>query len=153
VNDDTLIVGTYSNSHVNDKQEFILAIEAVSEELRGELTVAVADTGYFSEKNITDCEEKQIIPLISTSRESHNRFLNHILTDQAQMNEEPGESVVEKMNRQLKTEEGKDIYKKRKQTVEPVFDIIKEILGFRRFSLRGKQKQTLNGHWYARPIT
>ena len=138
VNDDMLIVGTYSNSHVNDKQEFIPAIEAVAEELSGELIMAVADTGYFSEKNITDCEEKQITPLISTSRESHNSFLNHILTDQAQMDEEPGESAVEKMNRQLKTEEGKDIYKKRKQTVEPVFGIIKEILGFRRFSLRGE---------------
>lgn len=136
VNDDMLIVGAYSNSHVNDKQEFIPAIEAVVEEFRGELTVAVADTGYFSEKNITDCEEKKITPLISTSRESHNSFLSHLLT--AQIDEEPGESAVEKMNRQLKSEKGKEIYKKRKQTVEPVFGIIKEILGFRRFSLRGE---------------
>ena len=36
-------------------------------------------------------------------------------------------------NKLLKSKEGKDIYKKRKQTVEPVFGIIKEILGFRRF--------------------
>lgn len=42
------------------------------------------------------------------------------------------------MGQKLKSEEGKEIYKKRKQTVEPVFGIIKEILGFRRFSLRGE---------------
>ncbi len=136
VNDDMLIVGTYSNSHVNDRQEFIPAIEAVAQELRADLTVAVADTGYFSEKNIQDCEEKKITPLISTSRESHNSFLSRLLTDQTE--EEPGESAAEKMNRQLKTQKGKEIYKKRKQTVEPVFGIIKEILGFRRFSLRGE---------------
>jgi hypothetical protein len=42
------------------------------------------------------------------------------------------------MHQKLKSAEGKGIYKKRKQTVEPVFGIIKEILGFRRFSLRGE---------------
>jgi len=42
------------------------------------------------------------------------------------------------MHKKLKSAEGKGIYKKRKQTVEPVFGIIKEILGFRRFSLRGE---------------
>lgn len=38
----------------------------------------------------------------------------------------------------LKSVEGKEIYKKRKQTVEPAFGVIKEILGFRRFFLRGE---------------
>ena len=42
------------------------------------------------------------------------------------------------MTQVLKSKEGKRIYKKRKQTVEPVFGIIKEVLGFRRFSLRGE---------------
>jgi len=44
------------------------------------------------------------------------------------------------MKYRLKTEEGKALYKQRKQTVEPVFGIIKEVLGFRRFSVRGKEK-------------
>ena len=42
------------------------------------------------------------------------------------------------MNKVLKSKQGKEIYKRRKQTVEPVFGIIKEVLGFRRFSLRGE---------------
>lgn len=50
------------------------------------------------------------------------------------------------MNKRLKSKEGKEIYKKRKQTVEPVFGIIKEILGFRRFSLRGEEEET-NAEW------
>ncbi len=52
----------------------------------------------------------------------------------------PGAPVKEQMAHRLKTPEGKALYKQRKQTVEPVFGIIKEVLGFRRFSMRGKEK-------------
>lgn len=137
VNEDMVIVGAHSNSHANDKQEFIAAIESVPEELSGEVSTAVADTGYFSENNIARCEQMKIEPIISTSREKHNSFLSNIL------NPDPAEDVpcvtpVEKMTQKLKSQAGKERYKKRKQTVEPVFGIIKEILGFRRFSLRGE---------------
>ncbi len=79
VNEDMLIIGAYCNAHVNDKQEFIPAIEAVPDEL-GEIENAVADTGYFSEKNISDCEQKGIRALISTARDKHNSFLDKLLT-------------------------------------------------------------------------
>ena len=139
VNDDMIIVGAYSNSHVTDRQEFIPAIESVPVALSGEITVAVADAGYFSENNIVECEQKNISPIISSSKEEHNSFLANIL------NPGPTSDVhcvtpVEKMTEKLKSQQGKEIYKKRKQTVEPVCGIIKEILGFRRFSLRGEAK-------------
>ena len=44
------------------------------------------------------------------------------------------------MRQRLATKAGKELYKLRKQTVEPVFGIIKEAMGFRRFSMRGRQK-------------
>ena len=44
------------------------------------------------------------------------------------------------MQHRLQSKAGKELYKLRKQTVEPVFGIIKEVMGFRRFSLRGYQK-------------
>ena len=47
------------------------------------------------------------------------------------------------MQEKLRTEEGKQIYRVRKSTVEPVFGIIKEVLGFRQFLLRGVQKVSL----------
>lgn len=135
VNDDMVIVGAYCNAHVNDKQEFIPAINSVPEEL-GKISSAVADTGYFSEKNINDCKNKAIKPIISTAREKHNTYLENKLNSDDDINY--GDTPVDKMNQTLKSKEGKDIYKKRKQTVEPVFGIIKEVLGFRRFSLRGE---------------
>ena len=47
------------------------------------------------------------------------------------------------MAHRLQTKEGKAVYKLRKETVEPVFGIIKEVLGFRRFMLRGLGKVNL----------
>ena len=56
-----IIVGAYSNAHGNDKQEFIPTIESVPDELSKEISVAVAGTGYFSEKNIIDCTNLSLI--------------------------------------------------------------------------------------------
>ena len=41
------------------------------------------------------------------------------------------------MKTKLQTEDSKDRYKRRKQTVEPLFGIIKSTMGFVRFHLRG----------------
>lgn len=143
VNDDMVIVGAYSNTHSNDKQEFIPTIASVPDELATEISTAVADTGYFSEKNIADCKQINIEPIISTAREKHNSFLTNILTNN--LLPEACKTPTEKMNKLLKSKVGKETYKKRKQTVEPVFGIIKEILGFRRFSLRGEEET--NAEW------
>jgi hypothetical protein len=47
------------------------------------------------------------------------------------------------MAHRLATAKGKQLYGPRKQTVEPVFGIIKETIGFRRFLLRGQEKVEL----------
>ncbi len=47
------------------------------------------------------------------------------------------------MAHRLKPPVGQARDKLRKQTVEPVFGIIKEVLGFRRFTLRGREKVSL----------
>ena len=47
------------------------------------------------------------------------------------------------MAHRLKSKAGRELYKLRKQTVEPVFGIIKEVMGFRRFRLRGWKKVSL----------
>lgn len=52
-------------------------------------------------------------------------------------------SAIEIMKYRLATKVGKQKYKLRQQTVEPVFGIIKSILGFDRFLLRGLAKVKL----------
>ena len=118
VNDDRLIVGNYANAHHNDTQEFLPTIESVPAELTPQITAAVADTGYYSQQNINNCP-KTITPIISKSKEKHNNYIEQLLTPT--------------------DDKQKEIYRKGKHTVEPVFGIIKEVLGFRRFSLRGKE--------------
>ena len=49
------------------------------------------------------------------------------------------------MEYRLHTPEGKALYAKRKSTVEPVFGIIKHVMGFRHFLLRGLQ--AVQGEW------
>jgi hypothetical protein len=51
-----------------------------------------------------------------------------------------GVPLGEVMKHRLKTAEGKAKYKLRQQTVEPVFGIIKSVMGFRQFLLRGLEK-------------
>ena len=49
------------------------------------------------------------------------------------------------MAEKLASEEGRALYKLRRQTVEPVFGVIKAVLGFAGFSLRGLDK--VEGEW------
>jgi hypothetical protein len=49
------------------------------------------------------------------------------------------------MAHKLKSQPGRQLYALRKQTVEPVFGIIKSVMGFRQFMLRGKDK--VSGEW------
>jgi hypothetical protein len=49
------------------------------------------------------------------------------------------------MAEKMKTESGRKLYRLRKQTVEPVFGIIKQAMGFRQFLLRGVAK--VSGEW------
>ena len=52
---------------------------------------------------------------------------------------------MEKMRYRLKTPAGRKLYALRKQTPEPVFGIIKSVMGFRQFCLRGLQNA--RGEW------
>ncbi|MDR1871291.1 MAG: transposase [Deltaproteobacteria bacterium] len=45
----------------------------------------------------------------------------------------------------LKTDEGKNVYAKRKQVVEPAFGIIKSVMKIRKFMLRGIKQ--VNNEW------
>ena len=52
---------------------------------------------------------------------------------------------IEQMRHKLRTVSGRAVYARRKCTVEPVFGIIKHVLGFRQFFLRGLG--TVTGEW------
>src|SRR6202522_2656076 len=131
----------------NDKQQvepMLEKIEALPEEL-GEVENLLADSGYFSAANVEACKEAGVEPVIAMGRQPHHPPLSERFapTPAAPRNLTP----VEAMAHRLKTAAGRALYALRKQTPEPVFGIIKSVLGFRQFSLRGLDKIAANGVW------
>jgi len=141
--DSRLIVGDSLSNHPNDQREAQPTLDAIAPEL-GTPEAAALDTGYFSAENIAALEERGIDPYIATGRSGHHQSWKERFAEQP---EPPGEdaSPKEKMAYKLKTAIGQAIYGARKYTVEPVIGIIKEVLGFRQFSLRGEQAAA--GEW------
>ena len=130
-----LIVAPSLSNHPNDKKEAVPTLEALSPKV-GQPKAAALDNGYFSEANITALEKLGIVPYIATGREPHQLSWQTFF---AQLPEPPPDeaSPKVKMAYKLQTDIGKAIYRLRKCTVEPVIGIIKEVMGFRQFSLRG----------------
>jgi transposase len=138
-----LIMATALSNHPNDKKEAIPTLEAISPKI-GKPDAAALDNGYFSEANIQAFENRGVIPYIATGREPHHLSWKSFFDEVPGLPDE-NVSPKEKMAYQLRTEIGQAIYRLRKCTVEPVIGIIKEIMGFRQFSLRGLQAAT--GEW------
>lgn len=148
VTEDMVIVGGHANNNPNDNREFLPTIDDIPKEI-GETVGAGADAGYYSETNVLGSEARNIDPYIATGRQSHNRALE----DRLKMVTAPAEPPLREENdclrshmiNKLKSQKGQALYRLRKMTVEPVFGIIKEVIGFRRFSLRGMEK--IDGEW------
>ena len=141
--DSRMIVGGTVSAHANDQGEALPTVDAIPAEV-GTPAGAALDNGYFSAGNVEGLEERQIDPYIATGREPHRGSWKEYFEQQP---EELGEdaSLREKMAYKLQTEIGRAIYRVRKSTVEPVIGIIKEVLGFRQFSLRGLG--AVDGEW------
>jgi len=129
----------------NDKQQvepMLDKIDALPDEF-GEPETLLADNGYFSAANVTACEAAGIDPLIAMGRQSHHPSLDERFAAPPPAPEHP--TPVEAMAHRLQTPEGKRLYALRKHTPEPVFGIIKSVLGFRQFLLRGLDN--VRGEW------
>jgi transposase len=129
-----IVANTFSN-HANDQDEAIPTLDAIPAQV-GKPKAGALDNGYFSESNITEMELRDIDPYIATGREPHHKSWKARFAELPAPPPEDASPRV-KMAYKLKTEIGKAIYGLRKSTVEPVIGIIKEVLGFRQFSLRG----------------
>src|SRR6266849_4833246 len=115
-----LIVGHALSNHPNDQHEAEPTLDSIPAAV-GTPDGAALDTGYFSAANIAACEQRGIEP--------------YFAAQPAPLPEDA--SLREKMAYKLQTAVGQAIYRRRKCTVEPVLGCLKEVLGFRQFSLRG----------------
>lgn len=133
--DSFFIVACSLSNHPNDQAEAEPTLAALPPAL-GTPAAAALDNGFWSEPNRTALEERQIEPYIATGREPHHQSWQERFAAEPEPPAEDASPQV-KMAYKLRTEIGQAIYRLRKCTVEPVIGIIKAVLGFRQFSLRG----------------
>jgi transposase len=143
--DTMLIVSAKVTQDCNDKKQIepmLSKIKDLPEDL-GQVTGLLADTGYFSEKNVNHCHGLSVSPMIAMKRDQHNMPLTERFAEDAPSPEST--DSVSRMAWRLKTKAGRALYSLRKSTVEPVFGIVKNVMGFRQFSMRGLKEA--NGEW------
>lgn len=140
-----LVVATGLTQAPNDKEQVAPMLETLKAQaaVLGTAERLIADTGFSSEKNIKACEAAGIEPLIAVARDEHHPGWRERHSEPAALPDNA--TPMQAMAHRLKTKAGRAGYALRKQTVEPVFGIIKSVMGFRQFSLRGLKK--VSGEW------
>ena len=139
-----LVVATRVTQAPNDKQQVTPMLDTLmAQEMLGAVECLIADTGFCSEKNIQACETARLVPLIALARDEHHPGWRERHSEPVPLPDNA--TPMQTMARRLKTTAGRALYALRKQTVEPVFGIIKSVMGFRQFSVRGLKK--VSGEW------
>lgn len=140
-----LVVAPAVTQACNDKEQVVPMLAQLAElpATLGKPSELLTDSGYYSAANANACTASSIEPLMAVKREEHHP------SPCARFTEPPALAAdatpAQHMAHKLKTKVGRARYALRKQTVEPVFGIIKSVLGFRQFSLRGVKK--VSGEW------
>jgi|SRR5438093_1551343 len=147
-----LVVGQRVSDAPNDKEQLVPTLQAIPPSVGG-VAAALVDSGFCSEAAVQKVERSERGQPTGTAvyaaleKTSHHRSVE----DLEQKAEPPaaaeGSPVLEVLKQRMKTKAGKAQYKLRQQTVEPVFGIIKSVMGFRRFLLRGLEKVSLEWTW------
>jgi len=129
-----MIVATGLTNCAADNAELLPLIDQAQTTLGAPPPEVLADAGYRGEATFQTLETRQVTAYISLGRE-----------DQVAASPNPAHVATQRMADRLRSEGGRARYRRRKAIVEPVIGWIKEVLGFRRFSLRGEANA--RGEW------
>jgi transposase len=129
-----MIVATGLTHCAADHAELLPLIEQTHATLGENPTEVLADAGYRGDATFQTLETRQITAYISLGREGKPGTTPN-----------PAHEATQRMAARLASDSGRARYRRRKAIVEPVIGWIKEVLGFRRFSLRGEAKA--RGEW------
>jgi len=135
-----IIVAAEITQESNDKQQLAPMLERVAQNMGAKPKAATADTGYFSESQVTDERVRGIELYVAIGKQKHGEPPDAMDPGDLSVPPVEADSAKETMKRRLKTEAGQALYKMRKAIVEPVFGQIKAARGIRTFRLRGIAK-------------
>jgi transposase len=115
----------------------------------GKVAVVLADSGYANGAEVDQLQQRsaedKIEVYVAVSAEDRRRYDYR----PERKEDKPVKNICApwklQMQEKIETETGRALYSRRKQTVEPVFGVIKAAMGFRQFLLRGLDK--VQGEW------
>jgi transposase len=145
-NEEQIILAADVTDQANDKQQVKPMVSQAQQNVAAagveeKIGALDADSGYYSEENVSHLEGETIDPYIATERLKH-----HEKVSCAPDGPVPDDGTPkERMARKLRTKQGRETYAKRKGMVEPIFGQVKQGRGFRQFLLRGLEK--MRGEW------
>ena len=149
VDEAMLIVGARVSDAPNDKQELPGSVAAISPVVKDAVKQVLTDNGFYSAAAVTAVEQQPdgtpsgVTVYAAVEKQAHHKTVADLLPQPEPPAPGPEATPKEVMAHRLQTAVGRALYGLRKQTVEPVFGIIKEVMGFRRFRLRGRVKVSL----------
>jgi transposase len=145
-----LILATNMATTPSDQPTFAATILQMADTV-GLPRVVLADAGFASGPAVAALEAKKIEPLVAIARtQPHRPYDFRPPPPEPKPERRIAEPWRIAMKARLESEDGKARYKKRKQTVEPVFGIIKSAMGFTRFHLRGRHN--VAAEWLSTPL-
>ncbi len=142
-----LVLGARITQCASDSNELKEDVRTVPASV-GKIERVLADSGYVNEKQVADLEGDDIDVYMATGAESKQCRRKYDYRPEEAAKREAREvkaQWLKRMKAKLETKNGRALYARRKQTVEPVFGIIKQCMGFRQFLLRGLEK--VAGEW------
>ena len=145
-NEHQIILAADVTHQTNDKRQAVPMVDQARANLaaagvKQAIGAAVMDSGFYSEANTEALESRGIDPYVATERLKHHEEI-----PQAARGRIPTDlSAKQRMARKLRTKKGRAVYARRKGMIEPIFGQLKQVLGFRQFSLRGLAQ--MQGEW------
>ncbi|HEX9597405.1 MAG TPA: IS1182 family transposase [Anaerolineales bacterium] len=142
VSEDHLIVAQRVTQHASDQASLVPLVEQVVEQCGEAPKKVSADSGFFSHHNLHILEQRSIdayLPDANLSWEMKGRG-RAVGIGRSRRLRDP---VHRRMRAKLRSPAGRQEYQRRKTLVEPVFGVLKEQRGMRRFRLRSLTKVTV----------
>src|SRR5947208_3200488 len=145
-NEHQIILAADVTQQANDVRQMVPMVDQARANLdasgvKEAIKAALGDAGYYSETNAADLEKRGIEAYLATERLKHSEKVASAPRGRIPK----GLSAKQRMARKLRAKKGRELYARRKGMIEPIFGQLKQVLGFRQFSMRGLA--SMRGEW------
>lgn len=134
VSEDYLIVAQQVGQASTDNDLLVPMVDQVERQCGERPVEASADSGFFSIANLQEMEQRKIEAYVPDAN------LARVLNRGGKLKQRACHPAHQRMRRKLRSLDGQRKYQRRREVVEPVWGVLKEQRGMRRFRMRGLAK-------------